>query len=50
MHYENYKLLTNYFIYIWAVPRDSYLLLVGLDYAKLLFYEYLSALLYKYMF
>ena len=35
---------------MWAVPRDSHLLLGGLDYAILLFYEYLSALLYKYMF
>ena len=50
IHYENYKLLTNYFIHIWAVPRDSHLLLGGLDYDKLLFYEYLSALLNKYMF
>ena len=50
IHYENYKLLINYFIYIWAVPRDFHLLLGALDYAKLLFYEYLSALLYKYMF
>ena len=50
IHYEINKLLTNYFILIWAVPRDSHLLLGGLDYAKLLFYEYISALLYKYMF
>ena len=34
---------------MWAVPRDSHLPLGGLDYAKLLFYEYLSMLLYKYM-
>ena len=50
IHSENYKLLTNYFIHIWAVPSDSHLPLGGLDYAKLLFYEYLSALLYKYIF
>ena len=50
IHYENYKLLTNYFIHIWTVPRDSRLLLGGLDYAKLLFYEYLSTLVYKYIF
>ena len=31
------------------MPRDSHLLLGGLDYTKLLVYEYLSALLYKYM-
>ena len=48
--YENYKLLINYFIHKWAVPGDSHLLLGGLDYAKLIFYEYLSALMYKYMF
>ena len=35
---------------MWAVSRDSHLLLDGLDYIQLLFYEYLSALLYKYMF
>ena len=46
---ENYKLLSKYFIHIWAVPRDSCLLLGGLNHAKILFYEYLSTLLYKYM-
>ena len=46
---KNYKLLSNYFIHIWAVPRDSHLLLGGLICAKLLFYEYLSMLLYKYI-
>ena len=35
---------------MWPVPRDSHLLLGSLDYTKLLFYEYLSALLYIYMF
>ena len=40
---KNYKLLSNYFIHIQAVPRDSHLPLGGLNYAKLLFYEYLSA-------
>ena len=35
---------------MWAVPRDSHLLLGGLDLDKVLFYEYLSALLYKYIF
>ena len=49
-NYENYKLLLNYLIHMWAVPGDSHLLLDGLDYTQLLFCEYLSALLYKYMF
>ena len=44
--YENYKLLLNSLIHMWAVPRNSHLLLGGLDYVKLLFYIYLSALLY----
>ena len=35
---------------MWVAPRDSHLLLGSLDYTQLLFYEYLSALLYKYMF
>ena len=35
---------------MWAVPRDSHLLLGGLDYTQLLFYEYLFLLLCKYMF
>ena len=47
---KNYKPLLNYFIHIWAVPRDSQLLLSGFIYAKILFYEYLFMLLYKYMF
>ena len=34
---------------MWAVPRDSHLLLSGLNHAKILFYECLTALLYKYM-
>ena len=32
------------------MPRDSHLLLGGLDYTKLLSYEYVSVLLCKYMF
>ena len=47
---KNYKPFQNCFIPIWAVPRDSPLLLGGLENVKLLFYEYLSMLLYKYMF
>ena len=35
---------------MWTVSKDSYLPLSGLDYAKLLFYEYLSAFMYIYMF
>ena len=35
---------------MWAVPRDSHLLLGGPDYTQLLFYEYPSAPLYKHMF
>ena len=35
---------------MWTVPRDSHLLLNGLDYTLLLFFEYFSMLLYKYMF
>ena len=35
--YEKYKLLINYFIHIWAVPRDSHLLLGGLDYTNYYF-------------
>ena len=37
-------------MHMWAVPRDSPLLHGDLEIVKLLFYEYLSALLYKYMF
>ena len=37
-------------MHMWAVPRDSSLLYDGLENVKLLFYEYLSMLLYKYMF
>ena len=37
-------------MHMWAAPRDSPLLHGDLENAKLLFYEYLSALLYKYMF
>ena len=32
---------------MWAVPRDSDLPPGGLDYTKLLFYEYITVLLYK---
>ena len=35
---------------MWTVPRDFPLLHGDLENAKLLFYEYLSALLYKYIF
>ena len=35
---------------MWAVPRVSPLLHGGLENVKLLFYEYLSMLLYKYIF
>ena len=35
---------------MWAVPRDSPLLHGNLEYVRLLFYEYISAFLYKYMF
>ena len=35
---------------MWAVPRDSHLLLGDLDHTKLLFYEYITMLLYKYTF
>ena len=37
-------------MHMWAVPKDSLLPHGDLETAKLLFYEYLSALLYKYMF
>ena len=37
-------------MHMWTVPRDSSLLYGDLENAKLLFYEYLSALLYKYIF
>ena len=47
---RNYKLLSNCFIHIETVLRDSNLLLGGLDYAKILFYEYQSMVFYKYMF
>ena len=50
-YYENNKLLLlNYTMHMWAVPRDSPLLHGGLENVKLLFDEYLSMLLYKYMF
>ena len=49
-YYENKKLLLNYVMHMWAVPRDSPLLHGDLENVKLLFYEYLSVLLYKYMF
>ena len=35
---------------MWTVPGDSSLLHGDLENAKLLFFEYLSTLLYKYMF
>ena len=37
-------------MHMWTVPRDSPLLHGDVENAKLLFHEYLSALLYKYMF
>ena len=37
-------------MHMWTVPRDSLLLYDDLENVKLLFYEYLSMLLYKYMF
>ena len=37
-------------MHMWAVPRDSPLLYGDLENVKLLFYEYLPVLLYKYMF
>ena len=46
---KNYKPFQNCFRPIWAVPRDSPLLLGSLENVKLLLYEYLSMLLYKYM-
>ena len=49
-YYENNKLLLNYTMHMWAVPRDSPLQHGGLENIKLLFYEYLSVLLYKYIF
>ena len=36
-NYENYKLLLNYLIHMWAVPRVSHLLLGGSEYTQLLF-------------
>ena len=35
---------------MWAVPRDPPLLHGNLENVRLLFYEYISALMYKYMF
>ena len=35
---------------MWPVPRDSSLPHSNLEIVRLLFYEYISALLYKYMF
>ena len=37
--HENYKLLSKYFVHIWAVSRESPLPLYGLNHAKILFYE-----------
>ena len=34
-------------MHMWAIPRDTPLLHGDLQFVKLLFYEYLSALLYK---
>ena len=49
-YYENKKLLLNYVMHMWVVSRDSPLLHGDLEIVKLLFYEYFSVLLYKYMF
>ena len=49
-YYENNNLLLNYVMHIQSVPRDSPLLHGGLENDKLLFYEYFSMLLYKYIF
>ena len=49
-YYENKKILLNYVMHMWAGSRDSSLLYDDLEIVKLLFYEYLSVLLYKYMF
>ena len=50
-YYENNKLLLlNYTMHMWAIPRHSPLLHGGLENDKLLFYEYISVLLYKYIF
>ena len=49
-YYENKKILLNYVMHMWAVSRDSPLLHGDLENVKLLFYEYLSVLIYKYMF
>ena len=35
---------------MWTVPRDSSLLHGNSENVRLLFYEYISALMYKYMF
>ena len=35
---------------MWAVPMDSPLLHGNLENVRLLFYEYISMLIYKYMF
>ena len=35
---------------MWAIPGDDPLLHGNLEYVRLLFYEYISALWYKYMF
>ena len=37
-------------MHMWAVPRDSPLPYGGLENVKLLFYEYLSVLMYKNIF
>ena len=44
------KILLNYVMHMWTVPGDSPLLHDDLENVKLLFYEYLSMLLFKYMF
>ena len=49
-YYENKKLLLNYVMHMQTLSRDSPLLYGDLENVKLLLYEYLSVLLYKYMF
>ena len=49
-YYENKKLLLNYTMHMSAVPRNSLLLHGSLENVKLLIYEYLSVLMYKYIF
>ena len=49
-YYGNKKILLNYVMHMWTVPRDSSVPHDDLKNVKLLFYEYFSMLLYKYIF